>query len=360
MPLRSSDCIETRSAVAALSGGVDSAVAAMLAQQMGLRVIGVTLGIPGGAAEQASRVCRRLGIEHHVVDVGELFDERVIGPFCVAWAEGITPNPCVECNACLKLAELLRIADDLRCDAVVTGHYARVRPAGDEYHLLRGIDRAKDQSYMLYRVEQHALARLLLPLGEPTKRQVRRLAAEADLQADEHPESQDVCFAPGGDVAALVASRCPEAVRPGPILDREGNVLGEHDGLARYTVGQRRGLGLGGPEGPFFVLHKLPERNALVVGPEEHLMVEKCELKRVHLVGSPPGEAFRASVMTRYRGRETPATVHLRGERATVLFERPHRAPAPGQSAVFYEPGGAAERVIGGGVILPLDADEQR
>lgn len=330
----------------------------MIARRRGLQVIGVTLEMPAGRPFSARDVCRQLGIQHHVLDVRDLFDERVIGPFCAAWVEGRTPNPCVECNACLKLPELLRIADDLGCDAVVTGHYARIRRAEREYHLLRGLDRAKDQSYMLYRLEQRTLVRLLLPLGERTKAEVQRLAAEAGLRPAERPESQDICFAPDGDVAAVLAGRRPEAVRPGPILDREGKLLGEHQGLARYTVGQRRGLGLGGPEGPFFVLRKLPERNVLVVGPEEDVMAERCELERVHLVGTPPGEAFDASVMTRYRGRETPARVELGGDRATVLFERPHRAPAPGQSAVFYEPGGAGERVIGGGVILPPTSDD--
>ncbi len=337
--------------LAALSGGVDSAVAALLAMRAGHEVIGVTLGLGLTGPDEARTTCRRLGIEHHFVDAGRLMEERVIGPFCSAWARGRTPNPCVRCNACVKFPELLRIADELRCERVTTGHYARIRESGGELHLLRGIDEGKDQSYMLYRLEQSVLARLILPLGGMTKQQVRGIAARAGLRALEREESQDICFAPGGDVATLVESRCPEALEPGPILDARGRVLGEHRGLARYTVGQRKGLGLGGPGGPYFVLRILPEENAVVVGEEQALMTSSCALENVHTVGEPPGQRFRASVMTRYRGSETPAEVELQGETATVRFDRPHRAPTPGQSAVFYEPE-RGPRLLGGGVIV--------
>jgi len=337
-------------ALAAISGGVDSSVAALLAQEQGLAVVGLTLALPGTDAAAAKVVAERLGIEHRLADVGELFEEEVIAPFVAEYARGCTPNPCVACNAAVKLAVLLRWADELGCEKVVTGHYAQVAESGGEFHLLRGADPRKDQSYMLYRVGQEVLRRALFPLGPLAKRRVRELAAEADLPAADRAESQDICFVTGGDVSALIRARRPEAMRPGPILNQDGNVLGEHTGLAAYTVGQRRGLGLGGPEGPYYVLEIRARDNALVVGPEESLWVAGCELDAVQFVGSPPGREFAAEVMTRYRGLVTPARVRLSGETATVSFERSHRAPAPGQAAVFYQ----GERLIGGGTIRPI------
>ncbi len=336
----------------ALSGGVDSAAAALLAARRGMQVIGITLDTPGAEPEQAREVCRLLGIEHYEVDVAALFEEQVVGPFVASYASGRTPNPCVVCNPRVKFATLARLADELDCDAIATGHYARIRGEGAEHHLLRALDRGKDQSYVLYHLAQPTLARLMLPLGELTKDEVRDLAHDAGLPTADRPESQDACFAPEGDAGALVEAICPEAGRPGPILDAEGKMLGEHRGLAHYTVGQRRGLGLGGPGGPYYVLRILPEHSALVVGAERELWVDGCELEAVHLVGSPPGQTFDARVMTRYRGTETPAAVELTSEGAVVRFRRPHRAPAPGQSAVFYR----GERLVGGGTITPPPA----
>lgn len=344
-----------RSAVAALSGGVDSAVAALLAVRAGMRVVGVTLATPGGDAHSARAVSRLIGIEHREVDATASFEDQVLRPFVLAWAQGRTPNPCVECNSRVKLATLAAVADELGLEAIITGHYARVRPTAGEHHLLRGLDRGKDQSYMLYRLPQAALARLVLPVGALTKDEVRELAAQARLPVLDRPESRDVCFAPDGEVGELVTRACPQAGRPGPILDASGAVIGRHRGLAHYTIGQRRGLGIGGPAGPLYVTRILPERNALVVGPEEALWVRECALERVHLIGAPPGPSFTATVMTRYRGAETPATVEVGdGETATVHFQRPHRAPAPGQSAVFY----AGERLLGGGVIVESAPEE--
>lgn len=344
-----------RSAVAALSGGVDSSVAALLAVRAGMHVVGVTLATPGGDPDCARAVCRLIGIEHREVDAAERFEEQVLRPFVAAWAQGRTPNPCVECNPRVKLATLAAVADELGLEAIVTGHYARVCASGAEHHLLRALDRGKDQSYVLYRASQAVLARLVLPVGALTKDEVRELAAQARLPVLDRPESQDVCFAPDGEVGELVTRACPAAGRPGPILDATGAVVGRHRGLAHYTIGQRRGLGIGGPGGPLYVTRILPERNALVVGPEEALWVAECALERVHLIGAPPGLSFPATVMTRYRGAETPATIELHeGDRATVRFDRPHRAPAPGQSAVCY----AGERVLGGGVIVESGPEE--
>ncbi len=335
-------------AVAGLSGGVDSAVAALLAMRAGLRPIGITLIFPGVSASPARAVCETLGIEHRVVEAREPFERCVVREFVGDWARGRTPNPCVECNPRVKFSLLLEQADALGCSRIVSGHYARVARSGAQWHLLRGAERGRDQSYMLHRLPQSVLSRLVLPVGELDKPEVRRLATEAGLAAAERESSQDVCFAPDGDVAELIGSYVPGALEPGPIIDEAGRILGRHRGLARYTVGQRRGLGIGGPGGPYFVQRIDPSRNAVIVGDEEDLWVESAEVERLHLIGDAPDGPFEASVMTRYRGAETPATVAAKGDRAVIRFHEPHRAPAPGQSAVFYE----GARCLGGGVIV--------
>jgi len=237
-------------AVVALSGGVDSAVAALLAQRAGLRIIGVTLIFPGVSPDPARLVCETLGIEYLAVEAREHFERCVVSEFVSQSARGRTPNPCVECNPRVKFRLLLEQADALGCSWIVSGHYARVEGAGGHWHLLRGVERGRDQSYMLYRLTQSVLSRLVLPVGELGKPEVRRLAADAGLSAAERKASQDVCFAPDGDVAELIGRQMPEALEPGPIIDDAGCTLGRHRGLARYTVGQRRGLGIGGPSGP--------------------------------------------------------------------------------------------------------------
>ena len=335
------------SALAALSGGVDSSVAALLAQRQGFQVTALTLALPGADVEAARATADRLGVQAHVVDAHELLERQVIVPFLDEHERGRTPNPCVLCNALVKFPLLLEWADRLGCEKLVTGHYARIEHAGGQFRLLRGADQRKDQSYMLYRLRQEMLKRALFPVGELAKKRVWELAAEAGLLSAEREESQDVCFVTAGDTAGFIRARRPEATRPGSIADKQGNLLGEHTGLAAYTVGQRKGLGLGGPEGPYYVLEICAEVNVLVVGAEEELWTEQCALEDVHLVGSPPADDFTAEVVTRYRGEATPARVRLGRDSAAVSFERPHRAPAPGQSAVFYQ----GERVLGGGTI---------
>jgi tRNA-specific 2-thiouridylase len=335
--------------IAAISGGVDSAVAALLAQRQGLEVVGLTLRMSDDCAEAGRAVCEELGIEHHVVDVTEEFEERVVRPFVEEYALGSTPNPCVICNPTVKFDALTREADRLGCGRVLTGHYARVQRGEAGSVLARGVDPRKDQSYMLYRLAPATLDRLLLPLGEMTKTEVRALAVEAGFTAVDRPESQDACFIPDGDVAGFVGERHPEAIVPGEIVDRKGAVVGEHSGLAGYTVGQRRGLGLGGADGPFFVLAIDAAKNRLVVGPEEALWVNQCHLEDLVLRGVDAAEPFEVEVVTRLRGLITPATVTIDGDLGHVEFERAHRAPTPGQAAVFYRD----DRVIGGGTIIP-------
>ncbi len=343
---------QDRRAVAGLSGGVDSTVAALLTRRSGFDVLGIILLTPGAKPQLAAAACRGLGIEHQAVEAEERFERCVMREFVADWARGLTPNPCVVCNPRVKFDLLAREADARDRPVIVTGHYARVQRSEDHRHLLRGLDSSRDQSYMLYRLPQSILRRLALPLGEIRKDQVRQIASEEGLAVADRSDSQDVCFAPGGDLAEIIGRHRPEALEPGPIVDTDGREVGSHRGLAHYTVGQRRGLGIGGPEGPYFVLKIDPANNALVVGDEEQLWVETTEVEQVHLIGAYPGETFDASVMTRYRGTETQATVRLSGDRAVVHFRRPHRAPAPGQSAVFYQD----QRCLGGGIIVQPEA----
>ncbi len=322
-----------------------------------MAVEGLTLDLSGASLDAAQAVCEALGIEHHVVDAKDDFERCVVASFVDDYARGRTPNPCVVCNPLLKFSHLERWADRLACDLMVTGHYARVWRSAEDVALLKGIDVRKDQSYMLHRLGPSVLERLELPLGGMTKPEVVALATEAELPSVGRPESQDACFIPDGDVAGFVTARHPEAGRPGPIVDRKGTAMGEHLGLAAYTVGQRKGLGLGGPEGPFFVLEIDAVKNTLVVGPEEALWVNQCYVEDLVVRGVSSPEHFSADVVTRLRGLETPAEVTVEGDLAKLEFARAHRAPTPGQAAVLYDD----DRVLGGGTIIsPKEAKQRR
>jgi len=350
-----------------MSGGVDSSVAALLLAREGLSVTGFTMDIwcPAGeldgtraqgccgaqSAQDAAAVCDRLGIPHYVLNFRRAFEQHVIRPFVEAYAAGRTPNPCLDCNRAIKWGALLRGVRAYGADALATGHYARIAIGGGDLPVLqRASDHSKDQSYALYMLTVPDLAQTRFPIGDLAKTEVRRLAAEADLPVAERAESQEICFIPSDDYRRLVRERAPEALRPGPIVDVAGNVLGEHQGLAGYTIGQRKGLGLAG--GPWFVVALDPERNAVVVGPEEEVFASEITLSDVHLNVMPLSWiGFHADVMTRYRGPMTRALVMPRPDRAAaVRFEQPHRAPAPGQAAVFYQ----EDTVVGGGTITEV------
>ncbi|MBM3498177.1 MAG: tRNA 2-thiouridine(34) synthase MnmA [Armatimonadetes bacterium] len=347
--------------VVAMSGGVDSSVAALLLAREGRRVTGVTMDIwcPTGelggvraqgccgaeSAQDAADVCERLGLEHHVLNFRRAFEADVIAPFVEAYAAGRTPNPCLDCNRAIKWGALLQWAQALGADALATGHYARTLDTARGTVLARGADPSKDQSYALYMLSPAQLARTRFPLGELTKAQTRRVAAEAGLPVAERKESQEICFLPDDDYRRLVRERAPEALRPGPVLTAAGEQLGEHPGLAGYTVGQRKGLGLAG--GPWYVVRLDPARNALIVGSEEDAHSSEITVAQLHLSAAAAGDRFGATVMTRYRGPERPAEITVQGDAARVRFLTPHRAPAPGQAAVFYQ----GEVVLGGGII---------
>jgi tRNA-specific 2-thiouridylase len=344
--------------VVGLSGGVDSSLAAALLVEQGFDVVGVTLHLAGSAsrccslddADDARRVAERLGIRFFVANYRDEFRREVMEPFADAYLAGRTPIPCVACNQRFKFGRLLARARALGADTIATGHYARVArdPATGELQLLRGRDPGKDQSYFLFDLSQEQLARIRFPLGELTKAEVRARARALGLPTADKAESQEICFVPDGDYAKVVESLRPGAAPgPGEIVDGEGRVLGRHGGVHRYTVGQRRSLGLGGPD-RLYVRALDAARNRVEVAPEAGLAVGGARLEGVRWTGAAPNAPVRALVRIRYRHAGAHASVEPAGDgTARVAFEAPVSALAPGQAAVFYD----GERVLGGGWI---------
>lgn len=319
----------------ALSGGVDSAVAAHLLHQQGHQIIGLTLRIGAGAQaplHEAPEVARAMGIEHHIIDAAEAFERLVLGPAARVYARGLTPNPCAACNAGVKFPLLWEAARGLGCDKLATGHYARLVNLDDGPALAQGADRKKSQAYFLARLGPEILKHLVLPLGGMQKDQVREMAHSLGLKAAERPESQDGCFLPPGGWDEIISAR--DLVRPGPIEDRQGNRLGTHQGLHRYTVGQRRGLGLALGY-PAYVLALDGRRAAVTVGPKEFLETHGLVGERpVWRVDPRPGETYRCRV--RYSARAASCRIKA-GAEIKVDFLQPQGAVAPGQLAVFYK-----------------------
>jgi tRNA-specific 2-thiouridylase len=339
----------------AMSGGVDSSVAAALLAEGEAEVVGVTLKLWGGEADagccsvadvdDARRVADQLGIEHHVFNFGRDFDREVVGPYVEAHRDGRTPNPCIECNRRVRFGSLYERMDALDCDVLVTGHHARVAGPAGRRRLLRGRDRAKDQSYVLHMLSASQLDRIALPIGELTKDQVRVRAGELGLRTAAKPDSQDLCFV-DGDYRDFLGARFPAATRPGPIVDVAGTRVGEHRGTAGFTVGQRRGLGLAGPE-PRYVLAVRPDTATIVVGPRQDLLADGCRLEDVSWVGgSAPADPV-VEVQIRYRSPAVPARLIVSGSGWEVWFDRPQEAVAPGQAGVLYR----GDEVLGGGTI---------
>jgi tRNA-uridine 2-sulfurtransferase len=340
----------------AMSGGVDSSVAAALAVRDGHDVTGVTMQLwPEGDADggccsvdavrDARRVSDALGIPHYTLNFRECFEDAVVGPFCDAYAAGITPNPCIACNDVVKFAELWRRVELQGADFLATGHYARVVERGGERWLARGLDASKDQSYFLYRLDAAQLARTMFPVGDLLKRHVRALAREFGLPTAERAESQEICFVPGDDVAAFLRARRPEAFVPGDVVDSHGAVVGSHGGTPAFTVGQRRGIGIGGGGGRRYVTAVDPATSTVTVGTREDLRVTAIRaVDPVWRGGEGPREA---GVEVRYRGRPVPAVVEVAGGVMTVALLEPVEGVAPGQAVVAYD----GDVVLGGGVI---------
>ncbi len=355
--------------VVAMSGGVDSAVAAALLVRESLPVVGITLRIwpslrPGdadarfdsccspGAVEDARGVAAALGIPHYVLNYEAEFDREVIQYFTDAYLAGDTPNPCVACNSRLKFGSLLSRARGWGAGRVATGHYARIQrdPATRRYQLRRAVDARKDQSYFLYGLTQEQLAAALFPVGHLTKEETRRVAAEVGLAVAGKPDSQEICFAPG-DYRTYLRQRAGTAILPGTIRDTAGAVRGRHQGVAFYTVGQRRGLGIGSHE-PLYVIDLNPATNEVIVGQDRDLWTREVDVGHVNLIAIEALTApLRVLAKIRYAQAPAPATlIPLATGAAHLCFEDPQRAVAPGQAAVFYALGDP-DLVVGGGTI---------
>ncbi|HSQ38202.1 MAG TPA: tRNA 2-thiouridine(34) synthase MnmA [Acidimicrobiia bacterium] len=356
-------------AVVALSGGVDSSVAAALLAAAGHEVIAVTLvqwlpsagcergGCGCGDLEDARRVAARLGIEHRVLDCTGVFRQGVVEPFVAAYRSGLTPNPCIECNRRVRFGTLLEEAARLGGDLLATGHYARLHRDEGGFHLLRGADGNKDQSYVLFMLGQEQLARLAFPVGEMGKDEVRRRARALGLPSAGRPESQDLCFAGPDGYRAFLREHFPEVGRPGPIVDPAGREIGQHAGVEGFTIGQRRGLGIAGGE-PHYVLEVDPATATVVVGAAADLAADGCRVGEASWVTgmAPAGDGLE--VKLRYRSPAVAARLEpaVAGE-WVIRFAEPQPAVTPGQAAVLYR----GDEVMGGGTILsPLRGGRTR
>ena len=353
-----------------MSGGVDSSVAAALLVRAGFDVVGITLQLydhgaatgrkgaccAGQDVRDAARVAERLQIPHYVLDYEARFQEAVIEDFADSYRRGETPVPCIRCNERVKFRDLLATARDLGASALATGHYARRVPGPDGPELHRARERARDQSYFLCRTTRAELAFLRFPLGALAKQETRALARDFALPVAAKPDSQDICFVPQGSYADIVTRLRPEAGAPGDIVDEGGQVLGRHKGIAHFTVGQRKGLGLAGPE-PLYVLRLEPENRRVVVGPGSALAETRVRLAELNWLGPPLAAAAPVPVAARLRSAQPPVKATLYpgaapDDAAELVLDMPAGAVAPGQAAALYD----GERVLGGGWIRRREA----
>jgi|GEM_PF-35227 len=352
----------------AMSGGVDSSVCAAMLADAGHRVVGVFMrngvkhdvenaGKPNkqgccsiADSNDAALVASAFGVPFYVLNFEAEFT-RIIDYFMDEYRRGRTPNPCVVCNNDLKFGRLIQYADDVGAERVITGHYAQVREERGRWRLFRGVDKLKDQTYYLFGLTQDQLARCDFPLGAMTKAEVRELAGKHNLATRNKPESQEICFVPNNDYRTLLRARAPEMLEPGEIVSTSGEVMGEHEGTPAFTIGQRRGLGIGGGT-PYYVTELRPESNQVVVGLKGDLLRDEMLIERPNYIGfeaPDAGESFRANVQIRYRHSAQPATLRALADGSLhVQFDQPQSAVTPGQAAVFYDIA-ENEECLGGG-----------
>ncbi len=347
--------------VVGLSGGVDSSTAAALLQNQGYEVIGLTLWLMKGKGQccsegmvDAAKLCEQLGVPHHVVDIREVFQTYIVDYLVTGYSAGITPLPCSQCNKSVKFGPMLHYSrENLDCDKIATGHYARISFNADtgRYELIRALDRNKDQTYFLYDLAQDILASVVFPLGELQKSDTRRIAAEQELETADKPESQDLCLVESnGSMRAFLDKYL--APKEGEIVDIDGKILGKHDGIHHYTIGQRKGLGIAAAE-PLYVISIDAANNRVVVGDRTKATKAECVVNRVNWVSiAEPSSPIRAEVQVRYRTKAVPVTVvPLENSRVRIVFDEPQFSITPGQAAVWYD----GEKVLGGGIIEMFD-----
>jgi len=353
----------------AMSGGVDSSVAALLMKRQGYDCVGCTMklydnedaGISARRTccylddvEDARSVAYKLDIPYFVFNFKDEFHERVINKFINYYESGKTPNPCIDCNRYIKFSKLLERAQEIECSKIVTGHYAKIEKNGERFVLKKADDRTKDQSYVLYMLTQEQLSHIIFPLGNLTKQKAREIAAEYGFINSEKPDSQDICFVPDGNYAAAIERLSGKHYEKGEFVASDGSVLGIHNGIVCYTIGQRRGLGISAEE-PLYVQNIQPETNAVVLGKAPDLYSRTLYAKDFNWIsGEIPASEFRCKVKIRYKQEEQPATIYPKSDfMVKIVFDVPQRAVTPGQAAVLYN----GDTVLGGGEILSSDRD---
>ncbi len=363
-----------KSALIAMSGGVDSSVAAALTVKAGYECMGCTMRLYENDmigedvfstccslkdTEDARAVCARLGIEYKILHHEAEFTEKIIEPFVQSYERCETPNPCVDCNRYMKFESLYEKARAMGLDYIVTGHYARIEEKDGHFYLKKAVDLTKDQSYVLHNLTEEQLKRTLFPLGGHAKTEVRTIAEEYGFVNSYKKESQDICFVPDGDYAGMIKRYRGKEYPHGDIVDAEGHKLGEHDGLINYTIGQRRGLGVASDR-RLYVVRLDPERNEVVLSDNEDLFEREVHVRDFHwITGEAPkeGEKIRLKAKLRYRQKEQPAEMTvIDADHVMLIFDEPQRAVTPGQSAVFYD----GDYVLGGGIIENKSSEESK